>query len=234
MTPHAAAPDPALERLALACRALAAHGHGDLNLGHLSLRTEDGAHFWMKRAGPGLDEVVPADLLLVDLDGNVEAGSGPLHVEWPIHAEIFRARPDVVAVGHTHGRCTAVLSAAASPQIRPLTHAGAMFPGGVPRFEESGNLISTPEAGRSLARCLAGSDAVLMRNHGATFCGASLEHATVAGIQLERAAEAELTLRAAGDAGRPAGEGEAREKRAAIYTDSGVRSMFEWCLRRVR
>ena len=109
-----------------------------------------------------------------------------------------------------------------------------MFPDGVGRFESTGNLIRSPEEGRALADALGSADAVLMRNHGAAFCGPFLEYATIAGVQLERAAEVELTLHAAGDPGRPTAREEALEKRAAIYTESAVRSMFAWCARHVR
>ena len=68
----------------------------------------------------------------------------------------------------------------------------------------------------------------------ATFCGATLQHATIAGLQLERAAQAELTLRATGDLGWSVAPGEAREKRATIYTDKAIRSMFEYCVRHLR
>lgn len=232
MSPARSEPD--LARLTTACRILAAQGHADLNLGHISLRDTDPARFWMKRAGPGLDEVTPDDLLLLDMDGTIIRGDGGLHLEWPIHAEVLRARADVMAVGHTHGFWTAVLSASADATLRPLTHAGAYFPAGVPRFDVTGNLVRTGESGRALAAALGTADGVLMRNHGATFCGSTLEHATVAGLQLERAAHAELTLRATGDPGWETTLAEAEEKRSTIYTDAAVRSMFDWCGRRLR
>jgi L-fuculose-phosphate aldolase len=56
----------------------------------------------MKPSGLGLEEIKPADLLLLDFDGRVLAGRHPRHVEYPIHAELFRARPEVQAVVHTH------------------------------------------------------------------------------------------------------------------------------------
>jgi len=222
-----------LAKLALGCRILAAQGLGDLNLGHLSLRDPDGRGFWMKRAGPGLDEVRVADLVQVGFDGALLRGDGPLHIEWPIHAMVLEARADLRAVGHTHGKWTAIVSASRGVDIRPLTHAGAMFPGGFPRFEATGNLISTPDLGRSLATALAGAPAVLMRNHGATFGAASIERAVVTGVQLERAAEAEMRLRAAGAEAVASPPEEAQAKAATIYPESAVVSMFDWCARQL-
>ena len=93
----------ALDRLARGCRILELEGHGDMTLGHLSLRDPAGRGFWMKRNRIGLGEVLgPDDFVLVDWDGNKIAGDGGRHSEWPIHSEIFRARADVVVVAHTH------------------------------------------------------------------------------------------------------------------------------------
>ena len=92
-----------LNSAARACRILDMEGHGDMTLGHLSMRAADGPGFWMKRNRIGLGEVLgPDDFVLVDWDGNQIAGSGGRHSEWPIHSEIFRLRPDVNVVVHSH------------------------------------------------------------------------------------------------------------------------------------
>ena len=78
-----------LERLALASRILEMEGHGDMTLGHLSLRDPDGRGFWMKRNKVGLGEIIGAeDFVLVDMDGNKIVGSGGRHSEWPIHSRL--------------------------------------------------------------------------------------------------------------------------------------------------
>ena len=91
-----------LTEAARACRILDMEGHGDMTLGHLSVRETGGRGFWMKRNQIGLGEVLgPDDFVLVDWDGQQIAGSGGRHSEWPIHSEIFRARTDVNVVVHT-------------------------------------------------------------------------------------------------------------------------------------
>jgi ribulose-5-phosphate 4-epimerase/fuculose-1-phosphate aldolase len=83
----------ALHDLARACRILEMEGHGDMTLGHLSLRDPVGRGFWMKRNRIGLGEVMgPDDFVLVDWDGEKIAGTGGRHSEWPIHSEILRVR----------------------------------------------------------------------------------------------------------------------------------------------
>src|SRR3954466_11687353 len=96
-------PDKELEDLARGCRVLEMEGHGDFTLGHLSLRDPAGRGFWLKRNRYGLGEIEgPGDFVLVDMDGVQLSGEGGLHSEWPIHSEVFRLRPDVNVVAHTH------------------------------------------------------------------------------------------------------------------------------------
>src|ERR1700694_5553693 len=92
-----------LDQLARACRILEMEGHGDMTLGHLSLRDPQGRGFWLKRNRIGLGEVLSAgDFVLVDWSGQQLAGSGGRHSEWPIHSEILRLRADVRVVAHSH------------------------------------------------------------------------------------------------------------------------------------
>lgn len=97
--------------LALGCRILELEGHGDMSLGHLSLRDPEGRGFWLKRNRIGLEEVHGAeDFVLVNFEGKQIAGSGGRHSEWPIHSAILLKRPDVQVVAHTHPRHASILS----------------------------------------------------------------------------------------------------------------------------
>lgn len=186
-----------LDRLALASRILDHEGHGDMSLGHLSLRDPAGRGFWLKRNRIGLDEVLSAeDFILVDFDGRQLDGSGGRHSEWPIHGEIFIARPDVQVVVHTHPRHASILSAVAD-QFAPYTVDADYFRT-IPVLRETAALIVTRDEGRALAACLGDGEVVFMANHGVTFCGRSIEHATCVGVFLERAARIEIMARSAG------------------------------------
>src|SRR6478672_6508994 len=90
------------EQVAWACRILALGGHGDYTLGHVSARSADGRHVLMKPNGLGLEEVRPEDVLVLDLEGTRLAGEGPVHLEYVLHTEIYKARPDVGSVVHSH------------------------------------------------------------------------------------------------------------------------------------
>lgn len=101
-----------LGRLATAHRVLEMEGHGDMTLGHMSLRDPEGRGFWLKRKAIGLGEVQgPEDYVLLDFDGRKLTGGGDVHNEWPIHSEILLARPDINVVAHTHPFYGCVFSA---------------------------------------------------------------------------------------------------------------------------
>jgi len=187
-----------LTKLATAHRILEMEGHGDMTLGHLSIRDRDGAGFWMKRNAIGLGEVMgPEDFVLLDWDGAKTSGEGNPHSEWPIHSEIYRARDDVQVVAHTHPYHACVFSATDEP-LRAVTLEANYFELPVPRYAGTAALIKTAELGNELAAALAENFAVLMANHGVTFCGTSIEHATMIGIFLEKACKAQLLIGASG------------------------------------
>lgn len=187
-----------LDKLATACRVLAMEGHNDVSLGHLSLRDPDGRGMWLKRFFIGLDEVAGADdFVLMDLDGNKLGGDGECHNEWPIHAEILRARPEVQVVGHTHPFHACILAATGQPLL-PVGQEGIYFAGNTPHYRDTSDLVNTPKLGRDLAATMGDAWMVLMKNHGVTFCGNSVAQATILGVNLEKAAKAQLTLEASG------------------------------------
>ena len=189
-------PTAQLDDLARACRILVMEGHGDFSLGHVSLRDPAGRGFWLKRNQYGLGEIRSAlDFILVSMNGEKLAGEGGLHSEWPIHAAILQARPDVAVVAHTHPTHACVVSASAGG-LSPYTLDADYF-AAVPRHDAEVALIVTMEQGRSLAASLGAHDAVLLANHGVAFCGRSIAHATCVGVFLERACRAELMGRRA-------------------------------------
>lgn len=151
----------------------------------------------MKRNRIGLGEVCgPEDFVLVTFDGEKIAGEGGRHSEWPIHSEIFKMRPDVNVVAHTHPFYGCVLSASTEP-LRPFTLDADYFLE-VPRHSDDVALITQVDEGLALAKALGPHFAVLMSNHGVTFCGTSIEHATCIGVFLEKAARAHIVGASAG------------------------------------
>jgi len=183
----------ALHALGRAARILEMEGHGDLTLGHVSMRDPDGRGLWMKRAMLGLGEITDHDFVLIDFDGVAIGGNGPRHNEWPIHSEIMLARPEVNFVGHTHAFYVVLMSCIAE-DLRPYTHAGIWLDGPPPRYTETSELITTRKMGAGIARTLAKSRTMLIRNHGCAFVGKSVQELCVAGTFLNEACRLHVTL----------------------------------------
>jgi len=148
--------------------------------GHVSVRNPaNPARYFLARAGaPALvtaGEITEYDLESKPVTNTAAAG----YVERFIHGEIYKARPDVMAVVHCH--CLDVIPfAATSVPLRPMYHMGYFIGEGVPVFDIrraagiTDMLIGTPELGRALAQTLGGGSAALMRGHGAVVVATSV------------------------------------------------------------
>ena len=218
-------------RLALACNILAMEGHTDISLGHVSGREPGASEYWIKGSGLGLEEVAEADLVLVDLDGKKLAGTRTPHNELPIHAEIFRLRPDVCSVVHTHPLYATALSASTVP-LRPVGHEGVLFVD-IPRFAETTDLILTREQGAAVAWVLGPHPATLLKNHGIVTVGPSVEEASLLAIFLERAARMQWVAAALG-AYEWTDPAEADIKRTHIYHARGVATFWAYYTRKLQ
>lgn len=213
MEPTPAALDPSSkatrEAIVRACRIL--EDQGDLVWGHVATRDPTGRGLWMKGSHLGFDEVTPDDVILLDFDGKVLQGSAGLHVEWPIHTEIMRARPDVNSIVHTHPEYSLAFAATGLPLL-PLSHDGAHFvPPDIARFTETTDLVSTPELGRALAETVGDRNAALMPGHGIVTVATDVGKATALAVRLERSCRIALL---AGAGAKGSSDEEALQKRA--------------------
>lgn len=172
-------------KLAQACRILFMEGLADYNLGHASFRVSDKEIIYIKPQGPGLEEVSPDDLIVMDFAGNILAGDHPAHGENPIHTGIYKTRGDVGSVVHVHP-ALAIAFSASRADFKPLNQDGVIFPRGVPVFE-SPELVTTPEQAHSLARTLGDHNAVVLRNHGIVTVGPRIEEACLNALFFESA-----------------------------------------------
>jgi len=173
-----------IDELVVANHILANEGVVD-GYGHVSVRNpaNPNSYFLASAGAPAL--VSPADITEYDLDSKpITNSSATGYTERFIHGEIYKARPDVMAVVHCH--CLDVIPfAATGVPLRPMYHMGYFIGEGVPVFEirQAGGatdmLISTPALGRALAQTLGRTSAALMRGHGASVVATSL-HVVVA------------------------------------------------------
>ena len=168
-----------IEDLVTANHILANEGVLD-GYGHVSVRSpENPNHYFLARAGaPGL--VSAPDIVEYDLESKAISNTAVTgYTERFIHGEIYKARPEIMAVVHCH--CSEVIPFAdTGVPLQPMHHMGWFIGQGVPVFEirnaggETDMLIRTPALGKAVAEALDSKSAVLMRGHGAAIAATSL------------------------------------------------------------
>jgi L-fuculose-phosphate aldolase len=191
--------DEIKQQMIWAGKVLVAEGQDDFTRGHISFRLPDNpTQFFIKPHSVGLDEITLENILTIDLEGNVVAGTARRHSEVFIHSEIFKRRPDVHCVIHTHPPYCVALSATGRP-MRCYSQPAALFYEALGVYADSINLIRTHETGARVAKALGPHRAILLKNHGIAAVGASIAEAVVGAIMLENAAMVQLIAEAAGD-----------------------------------
>jgi ribulose-5-phosphate 4-epimerase/fuculose-1-phosphate aldolase len=215
-------------QVAVACRVLARYGHEDLTLGHASVRGPDGRTVFIKRKGRALRDVRAADVIAIPLDDEAGYLMPGAHLETVMHLETYLARPDVGAVIHTHPEYSIALGATTS-ELALLSHDGLLFPDGVPVFDGTAGLVTTPEQGRAVAAALGRGRALLLRNHGILAAGEDISWALLTAITLERAARIQFVSRVLGDP-VPIPRQVASQLSAAKYQEEFAEEYWQdWC-----
>jgi L-fuculose-phosphate aldolase len=187
------------EKLATACRVIAAAGHEDLIWGHLSVRDPEAPdRFWMKGAGISMLDVGPDDMVLVDLDGKQLAGDRACHIEWPIHSEVLRRRPEVNTVLHTHPFYTTIVASLDAPLVPGAGWATLFGLKDVPRFLKTSYLIDSQELGVEMTETMGDHNLLLLRNHGIVLAADNIEAITFLSVRVEKIAQAQLIAMSTG------------------------------------
>ena len=219
--------------LAYACRILAANGQNDTVYGHVTYRRAGEDTFWMKPSGMGMDEITPDTLIRVDLDGNVVEGDLSRHVEFPIHSEIFRARPEITCVVHTHPIYSIAFAASGQP-LRAVSHEGAQFtPPDVPRFTRTSDLIVSRELGAEVATTLGDAICCYLINHGIVVAGDTIEKAVVSAINLERASQVQLLATSTGQPFSWTRDEDISGKREKIFAPKLLKNVWNYYCRHI-
>lgn len=151
--------------------------------GHISVRDpRNPERFWMVREN-GIHSQPETLLVELDLGANSTQTNGPRpSIERFIHSEIYRARPDVNSVVHTHAPSLIPFGVTGIP-LKPLFHLCGFLEEESPNFDIEAEygatdlLITDERKGKSLATVLGLSAIVLMRGHGATIVGSSIQEA---------------------------------------------------------
>jgi ribulose-5-phosphate 4-epimerase/fuculose-1-phosphate aldolase len=159
--------------------------------GHVSARHDSNPdRFWLSRGmAPGL--VTAGDIMEFDLSGEpIDDRGRPTYAERFIHSEIYRRRPDVKAIVHSHSPAVIPFGVTSVP-LKPIFHMSAFLGTGVPIFEiresagDTDMLVRNPALGAALALRLGDKSAALMRGHGSIAVGISLPQVVFRAIYLE-------------------------------------------------
>ena len=183
--------------LVAANRILAEHGVIDA-YGHVSLRSPKDPNRYYLAHSIAPERVQAEDILEYDLDSRPLDDAGRESVrERYIHGEIYKTRPDVMAVVHNHSPSVIPFSVTGVP-MRALFHMAAFVGDGLPNFEirdvQKGTdlLVKTPALGKALAFTLKDKPAALMRGHGAVVVGENLPRAVGRSVYLELSARMQM------------------------------------------
>ena len=168
--------------------------------GHVSVRVP-GASRMIITPGASTDKrsLRPKDLFVFDLDGTIIEHPGTqVPLEWRIHTQNHRDRPDAMCVAHLHAPHATALGIAGRDVVPVFLH-GAFLRGGVPTWNNP-RLVVNDEQAADLSRVLADKIAVQMRGHGSVVVGTSPEAALFACTFLEENAAKQIAAEALGGA----------------------------------
>lgn len=220
------------EKLILACRMLASlgHWHGGL-AGQITARGEKPGTYWTLKFGVGADEADMSNLILVDDELRCLEGDAMPNPAVRFHLWVYRQRPDVNSIVHTHPPAVSALAMTRQPLV--VSHMDA-----TPFFDNCGFLPEWPglpihdNEGEIIAGALGSRKALLLTHHGLLTAGASIEEAAVLAIWLEQAADAQLRAAAVGPI-VPVHPDLAREARDFLLKPEITGLTFQYFARRV-
>jgi len=183
------------EALAAACRILASENHESGLAGQVSARAEQPGTWWTLQFGYGFEEATAERMVLVDEDLRPLQGGRP-NPGTRFHVWIYRKRPDVSAIIHTHAPYASALAATGLP-LKTIHMDSAMLHGTGHLAEWPGVPVADDE-GRIISAALGSAKTILLANHGLLAAAGSVEEATYLAVFFERAARMQLRAMSAG------------------------------------
>jgi L-ribulose-5-phosphate 4-epimerase len=154
--------------------------------GNISGRDPETGLVVIKPSGYSYEEMSPADMVVLDMNGNVVEGHLKPSVDATTHLYVYAHRPDVFGVGHTHSTYATSFAALGQPIPACLT-AAAMLGGEIPCGGFAA--IGGQEIGAEIVRSIGSAHAVLLRNHGVFTIGDSPRQAAKMAVEVEEIAK---------------------------------------------
>ncbi len=221
---------PLRQAVAQTCRTLYAFGHDSGLSGQISARAEKEGTYYTQRMGLGFDEITPENLLIVDEDLNVIEGSGMPNPANRFHSWLYRARPDINCIVHTHAPYVSALSMLEVPL--EIAHMDAcLLYGQVAFLKKWPGIPVGNEEGEIISKAIGDKKAIMLSHHGLLVAASSVEEACIMGVMFERAARLQLLAMAAGEI-QKIPEDLGLEAQKWICTPSRITATFAYYARR--
>ncbi len=218
------------QRLALLCRMVHAAGHDSGMSGQISVRGPQANTYYTQRFGIGMDEATASNLLLIDDDLNVLEGDGMANAANRFHIWIYKQKPNVNCIVHTHPFHIVALSTLEVPLEVTCMDSAVLYDNcaflphwpGIPVGNEEGELI---------AEALGDKKAILLAHHGQLVATSSMDEAYVLAHHIERTARLQLAAMASGTI-KPIDPELGRQARDWILTPKRSKRTFEYYARK--
>ncbi|MCB8815870.1 class II aldolase/adducin family protein [Desulfosporosinus shakirovi] len=166
--------------------------------GNISCRISGENYIAITPTGMNYDDLVPEDIVIMDLEGNIINGIRKPSIEVPLHLAIYKAREDAKAIVHTHS-AYATAMAVARKEIPGAIEDLVQIAGGNVRVNEYA-LPGTEQLGINTVKALEGRNAVLLANHGMLGVGRDLDEALKVCQVVEKSAQIVLLAQMMGGA----------------------------------
>ena len=199
--------------------------------GHVSIRIPGQDAFVIQSGSHSRAEVEPEAMLVVGFDGKVREGNGQPPSEIPIHIEIFRARPDVQAILHSHMELAIAFTMMEGVTLRPMRARASRWKSGIPTDGYPSH-IKTSEQGRTLAKTLGPHHAVLMRAHGLTLVAESAQALFIDAVHFKENATALMQALQAGAKPLPLTDAEIEQIEKMEMRDWHIKKLWNYYVRK--
>ena len=226
-----------IEQLVTANRILAREDVVDA-YGHVSIRHPDDPERFLIARSRSPEIVEAEDILEFTVDGDcVDTKGFTPYLETPIHAAVFKARPDVQSVVHHHSYAVVPFTISSVP-LRACSHTAGRIGHHVPcwdihdNFGDTDLLVRNMDQGTDMAKTLGDNAAVLMRGHGATVVGDSLEDSVITSIYLQVNAQLQMDAIRLGGEVKYLTDGEVELRVSGRGTFAGTSRAWEYFSRR--
>lgn len=209
------------------------NGQGADLAAHMTARMPGEMSFWTHPFGLAFDEVALDDLQEADFKLNVLQGDRPINLSMAFHVAIYRARPDVSCVVHTHPTHSVALGVLGR-NLDIITQDGAKLLDDVALYEGyQGTVVGEDGEAKDIARTLGSRSALLLKHHGIIAVGKSVRDAVLVAMDLEAAASVQLLAMASGTPHAVPGDG-GRQIKEFLWRDPVLRGRWDIYVRRAR